>query len=115
MELRVGPIVWPRILLFTSLLSYLSPLKCLFHLFPFIWVQGVDFSWNENERNLQAFIKVAETNPVVFVCPCNAENREYNLDRYPKINEYLLHKGYTKILHEYYAVYYPTNVILNKP
>ena len=72
-------------------------------------IKGVDFSWHENERNLHAFIKATETNPVVFLCPSNPGCSTYNLNSYPKINEYLLNKGYTKELREHYAIFYPTN------
>lgn len=73
-------------------------------------IKGVDFSWHENERNLQAFIKATETNPIVFLCPSNPRCSTYNLNSYPTINEYLLSKGYTKEQHEYYAIYYPQKV-----
>ena len=87
----------------------------VYDIFPYLAdvqpIYGVDFSWNENIRNLQAFVKATETNPVVFLCPSNPNNREYKFAHYPKINEYLLSIGYTKILHEHFAIYYPTNEI----
>lgn len=83
-------------------------------LFPYLAdipsIKGVDFSWHENERNLQAFMNATGTNPIVFLCPSNPAGSTYNLNSYPKINEYLLSKGYTKELHEHYAIYYPQNV-----
>ena len=84
------------------------------NIFPYLAniqsIQGIDFSWNENERNLQAFTKAMETNPVVFLCPYNPGRVMYTIDDYPKINEYLQRKGYIQELHEHYAIYYPINV-----
>ena len=84
------------------------------NIFPYLAniqsIQGIDFSWNENERNLRAFTMAMETNPVVFLCPYNPGRPMYSIDDYPKIHEYLLGKGYTQTIHEHYAIYYPTNV-----
>lgn len=86
------------------------------NIFPYLAtiqpIQGIDFSWKENERNLQSFIKAVETNPVVFLCPYNPGRVMYTIDSYPKINEYLLSKGYTQVIREHYAIYYPSNVTL---
>lgn len=86
------------------------------NIFPYLAniqpIQGIDFSCNENERNLKAFIRSIETNPVVFLCPYNPGRITCTLDSYPKINEYLMGKGYTQIRHEHYAIYYPSNVIV---
>lgn len=83
------------------------------NIFPYLAdikpIQGIDFSSKENERNLQAFINATKNNPVVFLCPYNPGRIMYTLESYPQINEYLLGKGYTKILHEHYAIYYPSN------
>lgn len=83
------------------------------NIFPYLAnilpIQGVDFSWHENERNIQAFITATEVNPVVFICPNNPECLLYNFDSYPKINGYLLDKGYKRELHKYYAIYFPPN------
>ena len=85
------------------------------NIFPYLAdlqpIQGMDFSWKENERNLQAFIKALDTNPVVFFCPYNPGRVMYTLDDYPKINDYLLGKGYTQELHEHYAIYFPAKAI----
>lgn len=84
------------------------------NIFPYLAniqsIQGIDFSWNENERNLQAFTMAMKTYPVVFLCPYNPGRPMYSIDDYPKIHEYLLGKGYTQTIHEHYAIYYPTNV-----
>lgn len=88
------------------------------NIFPYLAdiqpIQGVDFSWRENERNLQAFIKVMESNPVVFLCPYNPGRISYTLESYPTINEYLLDNGYTQIRYEHYAIYYPSNMIVKQ-
>ena len=84
------------------------------NIFPYLAdlqpIQGTDFQCKENERNMSAFINATESNPVVFLCPYNPGRVMYNLDSYPKINEYLQGKGYTKVLHEHYAIYYPTHL-----
>lgn len=84
------------------------------NIFPYLAniqsIQGIDFSWHENERNLQAFTMAMVTNPVVFLCPYNPGRPMYSIDDYPKIHEYLLGKGYTQTIHEHYAIYYPTNI-----
>lgn len=88
------------------------------NIFPYLAdvqpIQGVDFSWRENERNLQAFSKVIKSNPVVFLCPYNPGRISYTLESYPTINKYLLDKGYTQIRHEHYAIYYPSNMIVKQ-
>ena len=85
------------------------------NIFPYLAniqpIQGIDFTWKENERNLQSFIKAIETNPIVFLCPYNPGRVMYTIEDYPKINEYLQRKGYTQELHEHYAIYYPNVAI----
>lgn len=86
------------------------------NIFPYLAdlqpIQGMDFQCNENERNMNAFIKATDSYPVVFLCPYNPGRQMYNLDSYPKINEYLIGQGYTKEIHEHYAIYYPNNAAI---
>ncbi len=86
------------------------------NIFPYLanlqTIPGMDFQCNENERNMNAFVKATDSYPVVFLCPYNPGRAMYNLDSYPKINAYLLNRGYRKELHEHYAIYYPNSTVI---
>ena len=96
----------PQNVVFYGIVANIFPYLANLHAMP-----GMDFQCKENERNMNAFINATESYPAVFLCPYNPGRPMYNLDDYPKINEYLLKRGYTKTLHEHYAIYYPANTI----
>lgn len=80
--------------------------------FPYLtgegWIDGMDFTYRENARNLKVFYKAMEQRPIVFLCPINPGARAfYTLDDYPIICTYLLEHGYRCEQHGCYNIYIP--------